>query len=53
MRTQEEEAGDSEEVEEVEVTLGDFWSALRELRPSLSAEELARYAALRRQYECR
>ena len=48
-----EEAGEGKEVEDVEVSQGDFWAALRELRPSLSLEELARYSALRRQYECR
>ena len=47
-----EEAGDGKEVEDVEVCQGDFWSALRELRPSLSLKELERYSALRRQYEC-
>ncbi len=31
----------------------DFWSALQELRPSLSLEELARYQAIRAQYEGR
>ena len=49
---QEEEAGDGKEIEDVAVSQGDFWSALRELRPSLSLEELERYSALRRQYEC-
>ena len=52
-RTQEEEAGAEQAAGEVEVSQGDFWAALRELRPSLSLEELARYSALQRQYESR
>lgn len=40
-----------EQQEDVLVEPVDFWDALRELRPSLSREELARYEALRLQYE--
>ena len=39
------------DVDEVEVDQCDFWTALRELRPSLSSEELARYQNIRKQYE--
>jgi len=52
-RAQEEAAGAEQAEGEVEVSQGDFWAALRELRPSLSLEELARYSALQRQYESR
>ena len=44
---------DASEVEDVRVGQGDFWSALQELRPSLSLEELARYQQIRAQYERR
>jgi len=37
--------------EEVVVDLCDFWAALRELRPSLSMDELARYKAIKEQHE--
>lgn len=43
--------GQEEEQQDVLVEPIDFWDALRELRPSLSREELARYEALRMQYE--
>ena len=43
------EQGDNE----VEVDQCDFWTALRELRPSLSLDELARYQQIRMQYETR
>jgi hypothetical protein len=36
---------------EVVVTKLDFWDALADLRPSLSAAELARYRQLRESYE--
>eukprot|EP00884_Botryococcus_braunii_P001649 jgi/Botrbrau1/11485/Bobra.0360s0012.1 len=45
--------GGNEGEEDVLVEPADFWDALRELRPSLSREELARYQALRMQYEGR
>ena len=35
--------------DEVVVDLCDFWDALRELRPSLSMEELERYKAIKDQ----
>ncbi|CAK0786225.1 hypothetical protein CVIRNUC_009438 [Coccomyxa viridis] len=37
--------------DEVVVDLCDFWDALRELRPSLSMEELERYRAIKDQHE--
>lgn len=37
--------------DEVIVDLCDFWDALRELRPSLSMEELARYKAVKDQHD--
>ena len=37
--------------EEVTVDLCDFWAALRELRPSLSPDELERYRAIKEQHE--
>lgn len=40
-----------QDVDEVEVDQCDFWTALRELRPSLSFEELQRYQVIRKQYE--
>lgn len=43
--------GDLEEVEEIEVEQRDFHSSLANLTPSLSKEELARYAMLREKYE--
>lgn len=42
---------DDKDVDEVEVDQCDFWTALRELRPSLSFDELARYQNIRKQYE--
>ncbi len=47
----EERSSQDEDVDEVEVDQCDFWTALRELRPSLSTEELARYQNIRKQYE--
>ncbi|KAK9814693.1 hypothetical protein WJX72_009974 [[Myrmecia] bisecta] len=44
-----EQANESED--EVVVGQGDFWEALKQLSPSLSREELARYQKLRQQYE--
>jgi hypothetical protein len=46
-------AGSEGDDEDVVVEPADFWDALRELRPSLSREELARYQALRMHYENR
>ncbi len=37
--------------EEVIVDLCDFWAALRELRPSLSPDELERYRVIKEQHE--
>ncbi|BDA49160.1 Peroxisomal biogenesis factor 6 [Coccomyxa sp. Obi] len=49
---EEEEIGSQDQdVDEVEVDQCDFWTALRELRPSLSFEELQRYQVIRKQYE--
>ena len=45
--------GADEEVEDVVVDQCDFWTALQELHPSLSVEELARYDQIRMQYEGR
>ncbi|KAK9918621.1 hypothetical protein WJX75_005422 [Coccomyxa subellipsoidea] len=47
----EETPADDKDVDEVEVDQCDFWTALRELRPSLSFDELARYQNIRKQYE--
>ena len=41
----------AEELEDVEVEQGDFLSSLASLTPSLSQDELARYAALQNKYE--
>ena len=41
----------ADDAEEVVVDLCDFWAALRELRPSLSMDELARYKAIKEQHE--
>lgn len=37
--------------EVVEVSQADFWTALRDLTPSLSAAEMQRYQGLRQQFE--
>ena len=37
--------------EEVIVDLCDFWAALRELRPSLSPDELERYRVIKEEHE--
>lgn len=37
--------------EDVTVDLCDFWAALRELRPSLSPDELERYRVIKEQHE--
>ena len=47
----EEGGGTASEGDEVIVDLCDFWAALRELRPSLSLDELQRYKALKQQHE--
>lgn len=47
----EETAALCKDVNRVEVDQCDFWTALRELRPSLSYEELDRYQQIRKQYE--
>ncbi|KAK9789367.1 hypothetical protein WJX73_003724 [Symbiochloris irregularis] len=41
------------QTDEVTVSQADFWKALRSLSPSLTAAELQRYDALRRQFESR
>ncbi len=52
INTQAEEVGSQDQdVDEVEVDQCDFWTALRELRPSLSFEELQRYQVIKKQYE--
>lgn len=47
----EEGGGAAQDSDEVTVDLCDFWAALRELRPSLSMEELARYKTIKEQHE--
>ena len=47
------EGADQDPDAEVVVTRLDFWDALADLRPSLSAAELARYRQLREGYEGR
>ena len=44
------EAENASEPDFVEVSQADFWEALSSLQPSLSEEELRRYASLRDQY---
>ena len=46
-----EESGTGDGCDEVIVDLCDFWAALRELRPSLSPDELERYRIIKEQHE--
>ncbi len=45
-----ESGGQEDEDKEVVVDQCDFWTALRELRPSLSADEMARYQQMQLQF---
>ena len=47
----EEESGTGDGSDEVIVDLCDFWAALKELRPSLSPDELERYRSIKEQHE--
>ena len=47
------QGSDEDDAHSVEVCKLDFWDALADLRPSLSAAELARYQQLRDSYEGR
>lgn len=44
-------SGGSEEDEEVEVQQADFLAAVHTVQPSLSVEEVAKYEAIRDEYE--